>query len=545
MITDLDRGIEPLSLPLIEVVGGSAGDRDQFLARQTTTDEVAESRTAPFLFPFQAGLDDAPATLLESLLFALVAEDLGFARAGWSSPGKPGRRFGSNLGAFVENEALLLQMPKGPLNEEVLGASVTHINRPMGKEVEIPLVASSGRYYLRDDLAAGRVVRRRVRDVASSLRNLPEVPGPGTVMFLLPYLALGGAERLLLDLLEGLRERYRLLVVTLDPHLQSLGESVSKCRELTPHVYTLGDWLPPEARWGVLRHLLRRYRVFSLVSWNGTVLFFDEVAELRREFPELRILNQVYNHQGAWIDRTSREVSAVVDIHLAINRRIVLAFKQRAAPDEKIALVYHGVRVPERIDSARRRQAQCERRRELHLPENGIVVGTFARMHPQKRTLDVLELALRMGPDFHFLLVGGGPLENEIDQRLRDYPLANLVRLPFTDPIEPLFDALDICLLPSEFEGLPVFLLEGLARGIPCVATAVGDIPYLLSDGGGIVVDKPGDLEGLARALEQLADASYREEEGAAGRERILQEFDLQRFRERYEELIFPSRSEA
>jgi len=106
------------------------------------------------------------------------------------------------------------------------------------------------------------------------------------------------------------------------------------------------------------------------------------------------------------------------------------------------------------------------------------VVATFARMHPQKRPFDVIRLARRMANrNLHFLLVGGGPLDHAVDRELARRPLYNLTRLPFRHDTDELFEAVDICLLVSEYEGLPVFLLEGMARSLPCVATAVGDIP--------------------------------------------------------------------
>ena len=105
----------------------------------------------------------------------------------------------------------------------------------------------------------------------------------------------------------------------------------------------------------------------------------------------------------------------------------------------------------------------------------------------------------------------------------------------------PLYDALDLCLMTSDFEGLPVFLLDGLARGIPCVATAVGDIPLMLRDGGGRVVARPGDLDALAAAVRSLLDTDARTEEGERGRRSLTTRFGLDRYIQSYESVIFPT----
>ncbi len=185
---------------------------------------------------------------------------------------------------------------------------------------------ASGPYRLRpDDGARKRWSRHPWFPVDEVLAGLPEIDGPPTALFLLPFLAVGGAERLLFELMAGLGDRYRLLIVTTDPHLEALGQTVDRARQLTPHVYTLGDWLPREAVPSAIRHLIRRWQVESLVCWNGSVIFHDEVVPLRRRFPHLRIVNQLFNHQGGWIEHTSPSSIRAVDAQIAVNTPIARA----------------------------------------------------------------------------------------------------------------------------------------------------------------------------------------------------------------------------
>ena len=66
------------------------------------------------------------------------------------------------------------------------------------------------------------------------------------------------------------------------------------------------------------------------------------------------------------------------------------------------------------------------------------------------------------------------------------------------------FPGADALVLSSVTEGLPMALLEAMAAGVPCVATAVGGVPALLSPGAGIVVP-PQNPEALARAMAEIA----------------------------------------
>jgi glycosyltransferase involved in cell wall biosynthesis len=131
-------------------------------------------------------------------------------------------------------------------------------------------------------------------------------------------------------------------------------------------------------------------------------------------------------------------------------------------------------------------------------------------------------------------------MDAAINRELAKRPHHNLTRLGFRQDVAKLMDAVDVCMLPSEYEGLPVFLLEGMARQIPAVATAVGDVPMLLERGGGIVSGKPGDLAALERAIDSLIDDNRRAVEGDKARKRVEQRFGLDRYVREYEAAIFP-----
>ena len=524
---------------------GLGKDRlNKVLARQTETSWTLapnEINTTPWLWCPGSDVEDLEACHLESLVLAAGALDLDTTIGGWAAPEESAGR-----PAEVDQGTLTLirrprdQATTGPIH----GALIPQISQKTPAIQVSPPAHRSGPFVLNPNGGPGAVIRLPVHDVHARLANLPREEGPPTVLFLAPFLAVGGAENLLFDLIEGLTPEHRVLVVTLDPHREELGQTVDRCRQLTPHVYTLGDWMPREARIDALRHLIRRWQVEVLVSWNGTVDFYDHALEIQREFPGLRVLAQLYNHQGGWMDRTTADLLSGLDGHLAVNDRISQALVERGAPENRVHTVHHGVSLPVLVGDYDRIQQKKAKRKELGLPEEAIVVGTFIRLHPQKRPLDIVRLARRFeGSPFHFLLVGGGPEAQALDAEIRRQPPANLLRLPQQTEALHLYDALDICLLTSDYEGLPVFLLDGLAREIPCVATAVGEIPELLHGGGGVLVDAPGDIDALASALQSLEDPARRQSEGKRGRQTVEDQFGLDTYVGAYKRLLFPGGS--
>lgn len=523
----------------------------EFLATQTeksVTDDPNVETT--FSLNFHPSLAEMPPTWLESQVLSATAENLLWTVAGWANPA-PGLEPAADVhGPADSPQPSLLRLPSSNFHSSsrVQGRTVPQItgNEISGVPLSLGRCERSGSYFLPElpAIPSGqqdRVVNNPLVELRTAFAELPAIEGPPTALFLMPFLAVGGAEKLLFDLLRGLpRERYRCLVVTLEPHRAELGQTVDDCRLLTDHLYTLGDWLPREAHADAVEHLIRRYNVRTLVSWNGTVLFYEASTAWRKRYPELRQVNQLFNHEGGWIAHYGPRFADSVDVHLAVNNRIGDALRNAyGVSEKKTVVIHHGVAIPPDPDPEERAQRRQKARLALNLPENACVVGSFMRMHPQKRPFDILALAKRQPRNVHFLMVGGGPLDDEIDRELAANPLSNLTRFPLRRDTDFLYDAVDVCLLPSDYEGLPVFLLDGLARSIPCVATAVGDVPFLLADGGGIAVEKPGDLDALEKAILTFGDPENRAKEGQRGRRIVAERFGLERYVEAYRRAIF------
>ena len=100
----------------------------------------------------------------------------------------------------------------------------------------------------------------------------------------------------------------------------------------------------------------------------------------------------------------------------------------------------------------------------------------------------------------------------------------------YQEDVGPFFAAFDVFVLPSGNEGTPVTAIEALASGCPVVATRVGGVPDVVTDGEDGFLVEPGDVEELAARLAQLAnDPDLRGRMGAAGRERMRSRYAVDR----------------
>jgi glycosyltransferase involved in cell wall biosynthesis len=202
------------------------------------------------------------------------------------------------------------------------------------------------------------------------------------------------------------------------------------------------------------------------------------------------------------------------------------------ARPEKFTVIRLGIELRDRVrpdDDGR-----TQMRRLLGVSPERFVVGWIGRMTAVKRTGDVL-LALKAlrdrGVDACLCMVGDGPDRNDVEERAHALGIVrHCFFLGYQDDVAPFYAAFDALLLPSGNEGTPVSAIESLAGGRPVVATRVGGVPDVVRDGKDGFLVEAGNVDGLADRLAQLAaDAALRARMGAAGRERVLARYSVER----------------
>jgi glycosyltransferase involved in cell wall biosynthesis len=201
------------------------------------------------------------------------------------------------------------------------------------------------------------------------------------------------------------------------------------------------------------------------------------------------------------------------------------ALADRIAGPDRVLVVHPGVSV----DSTLPPDPELESFRDA-TPLLGLVAG----LREQKgisTLLDALERLARDGRALRFAIVGNGPLRDEVERRVRSGPLSGSTLVaPYRGRVEPYLRTLDVFVLPSLWEGLPMAVLEAMAMGLPVVASAVNGTPEAVEDGVTGYLVPPGDPVRLAERLEAIAaDDAAREAMGRAAREVARSRFGVDR----------------
>ena len=374
------------------------------------------------------------------------------------------------------------------------------------------------------------------------------------ITFIITGLSTGGAEMMLLKLLE------RLDAARFSPHVISL----TSLGEIGPRIQALG--IPVEAlgmKSGMIPNpiifarLVRRLKALKPDIVQTWMCHADLVGGLAARMARVPAIAWNIRHSSLSRDQTKWTTRAVVHLCAKASRRIPdrIVCNSQTARDIHIRIGYDPNRfaiLPNGFDLSRfypDLESRHAVRLELGIPDNAPLIGLIARFDPQKNHQGFFETASQLHhqhPAVHFLLAGSGIADSNsvIREWVQRYGIAEVTHLlGLRQDIPRLTAALDIASSSSSYgEAFPNVIGEAMACGVPCVVTDVGDSAYILGDTGRVVA--PGDMTGLAAAWEQLLTLpdSERRALGERARARIAEQFEIgavvKRYEAFYEELV-------
>ena len=190
-------------------------------------------------------------------------------------------------------------------------------------------------------------------------------------------------------------------------------------------------------------------------------------------------------------------------------------------------------------------------RQDLGIDKKVCLLGTLGRLTSVKGIPYLLKAArtlLRHGANVKVLIVGDGSIRLDLATQTRDMGISeNVVFLGHREDTDELLQALDIFVLPSLSEGIPMALLEAMAASRAIVASRVGGIPEIVDDGSEGFLVQPMDVDGLAASCRRLIESpDVARRMGEQARMRVERDFSATAMADRvtsvYKELVIPRR---
>ena len=207
---------------------------------------------------------------------------------------------------------------------------------------------------------------------------------------------------------------------------------------------------------------------------------------------------------------------------------------------DRVEVVHNGVVSP--VEGVDREAARVQ----FDLPPEAFVVGLFSQMVHHKGALDLVRAAhsaISENPELHFLIAGHGPVSfaDQLRREIASGAAAGHIHLMPPQPeIWELLAAVDMLALPTLWpDPLPRAVMEAMAVGRPVVAYQNGGVPEMVVDGETGFLCQPGDVEGLTRAILELAgDRSLLNLFGEAAQKRAREHFGVERYVDQMEKVL-------
>jgi glycosyltransferase involved in cell wall biosynthesis len=320
----------------------------------------------------------------------------------------------------------------------------------------------------------------------------------------------GGAEEMVLNLVRHLPDRFEPAVVCIH-EAGPIGREIAATGVpmtvlgLTPGLARPLDLIK-------LRDALFAMRADIVHTFLLTASLYGRFAAMLAGVPvivgsEVNIYERK-QRAHAWAERwLMNRTDAVVASAAAVRDYYI---GQIGAEPSKVEVIYNAVDWSQ-LDVT---LGRSEMRASLGIPAEAPLAGIIARLTEQKAHRVLFE-ALAQQPalaNVHLLVVGDGELRDELRRRCESLGLQSRVHVVGARrDLGNVLGAIDVFVMPSLWEGLPLSLVLAMGAGLPVVATAVAGIPEVVANGERGLLVKPGDVNELGAALARVfGDASER-----------------------------------
>lgn len=351
------------------------------------------------------------------------------------------------------------------------------------------------------------------------------------MMVVAPALVQGGADKALVDLLQTLdKERFAVTLVTTEP---SPNPWIPLVQEHVLEHWDLGSMLQASPQRVRMLVDLAVRRAIDLVYVMHSQVGFDALPLIKAK-TRAKTIAQFHLEEpgGGWIRYATSHYQNLIDHYAVITDRLKDYITGNFyVESHKVSVIHLGVRhLPDFMEP---------------VPQNGLRILFPARLHEQKapmRLIPIAESLRQAGVAAQIHVVGSGPLENALCASIRQAKLEDWIHLEGAvspDAMEAWYRNTETVLLTSDYEGLPLAIIEGLAHGKPIVTSSVGAIAELVSPSVGFMIEQPNNIAGYVEALSTLARSpQLRNQMGSAARATIADGWLWQKSLDHYEALF-------
>lgn len=368
--------------------------------------------------------------------------------------------------------------------------------------------------------------RNELQPVFRMSRRTFEYKKEKPLIFVFPiFLAVGGVERNTIETMRSLKNYYNFCVVTMEKHSKAQGSLHFQLKDMCEYIFDLREITEFEHYLEILYELERMFSPDAIWLCNNNPWFEINTMQIRSIFKNTPIIAQdVYDTKEGWIEYYDTPGVKSFDRYIAITELIRECFRNKyGIADEKIDVIYpvvDGAKVKKALNSKETYEQICA---EYDLDPKAEHYSFVARLSEQKNPIRYLELVdeahKKYGNQIQFIMVGNGPLSDDIDRYIADKHMEEIVkRIAYIEEVPRFMRVLNGLIITSNYEGMPIVSIEAMSMSVPILSTDVGDLKrFLEKTHGGVIIDeKQKDIQNFDQFRDNLTIYAGNAEKHAA-----------------------------
>ena len=338
----------------------------------------------------------------------------------------------------------------------------------------------------------------------ASKKGYPSKPDRKNILMVLPWMTFGGAETLILNFCQEIKDTFNISFVT---GLESKNEWEYKFQEITPNIYHLANLFDTKELWVEFIVNYVKTRDIDTLHIIHTDVVFDILPKIKQRCPGLRVIVTMFNDRVGHFKK-SIESEKYVDTYVSDNSKVARSYKEGLTVDRQITVIPNGINSVDKFNPDK--YNRDEERTRLGLNKDDIAVFFIGRLSEEKNPdvfLKVAKNIVQSDKSHHtkFFVVGDGVMRETVDKLIKSIGSEDVTNLGYQSDIPKYLSTADIFILPSSIEGFPLSILEAMAMKVAVIASDVGCVSEVVTTGADGFVTTPASATEMTELVRQLS----------------------------------------
>lgn len=359
------------------------------------------------------------------------------------------------------------------------------------------------------------------------------------ILFIIDNMNIGGTQKVLIQLVEGLIPRgYFPVVVILNGSDQL---SVDRLKSSKIPIYIFNKYNLLFKGVPCIYYIIKKEKIKII---QNLLFYSNNIGRVLGRISKNKIILSGTRGDGGtmlpWQNYLDKYTKMLDDMMIVNSKPALNYCKNKIGiSSNKIALIYNGIE----ISKANLNNEEINSIKKLwHIPEDKIIIGTAGQLAVEKGhryLIDAIKIILRKNVNVFLVIAGVGKLLNDLYNRAQEKGiLENILFLGKCNQMDDFYEIIDIFALPSLSEGMPNVIMEAMSHGKPVIASCIGAIPELIDDGLNGILVPPGNADKLAEAILDLTNnAELSKSIGNKAKQKINKSYPLRNMIDSYDDL--------